>query len=68
MTIPERRLLFYSTDSGINVYYLKLTYEVQPPDPVYDFEDLNGVVLEPMTLFTLHLKQVPREKELKTNQ
>lgn len=54
MTVPEAGdYWFYSTDSGINVYYLKLTYEVQPPDPVYDFEDLNGVVLEPMnTIYT----------------
>ncbi|HIV85220.1 MAG TPA: right-handed parallel beta-helix repeat-containing protein [Candidatus Monoglobus merdigallinarum] len=36
---------FYSLNSGINIYYIRLTYE---PQPVYNFEDMDGIVTEPM--------------------
>lgn len=42
---------FYSLDGGVNIYYLKVTYEQAPPPG--DFEDLTGVVTRPMdTIYT----------------
>lgn len=51
MTVPDAGdYWFYSSSSGINIYYLKLTYE---PQPIYNFEDLNGVITEPLdTIYT----------------
>lgn len=44
---------FYSTEGGINIYYMRITYAPQEPEPDYDFENLNGSVMSPLdTIYT----------------